>query len=72
MSLLAEPLAPRRGGEICARQGTAKVSAVLADFETAPIEEPLRVTLRMLRKLTRARIAESESACNTRIRLCRL
>jgi uncharacterized peroxidase-related enzyme len=31
----------------------AKVSAVLADLETAPIEEPLRVTLRMLRKLTR-------------------
>jgi uncharacterized peroxidase-related enzyme len=31
----------------------AKVSAVLSDFETAPIEEPLRATLRMLRKLTR-------------------
>src|SRR5258707_5616065 len=30
----------------------AKVSAVLADLETAPIEEPLRATLRMLRKLT--------------------
>jgi len=30
-----------------------KVSAVLSDFETAPIEEPLRATLRMLRKLTR-------------------
>jgi|HubBroStandDraft_2_1064218.scaffolds.fasta_scaffold308212_2 uncharacterized peroxidase-related enzyme len=29
----------------------AKVSAVLADLDTAPIEEPLRVTLRMLRKL---------------------
>jgi len=28
-----------------------KVSAVLADLETAPIEEPLRATLRMLRKL---------------------
>lgn len=31
----------------------AKVSAALADLETAPIEEPLRATLRMLRKLTR-------------------
>jgi uncharacterized peroxidase-related enzyme len=31
----------------------AKVSAVLSDLEAAPIEEPLRATLRMLRKLTR-------------------
>ena len=31
----------------------SKVSAVLADLETAAIEEPLRATLRMLRKLTR-------------------
>ena len=30
-----------------------KVTAVLADLETAPIEEPLRATLRMLGKLTR-------------------
>jgi uncharacterized peroxidase-related enzyme len=30
-----------------------KVSAVLSDVETAPIEEPLRATLIMLRKLTR-------------------
>src|SRR5579863_7846456 len=30
-----------------------KVSAVLSDVETAPIEEPLRATLLMLRKLTR-------------------
>lgn len=29
-----------------------KVDAVLANLETAPIEEPLRATLRMLRKLT--------------------
>jgi uncharacterized peroxidase-related enzyme len=34
-------------------QDHAKVSAVLADPETAPIGEPLRATLRMLRKLTR-------------------
>jgi uncharacterized peroxidase-related enzyme len=31
----------------------ARVTAVLSDLETAPIEEPLRATLRMLRKLTR-------------------
>jgi uncharacterized peroxidase-related enzyme len=30
----------------------AKVSAVLSDLETAPIEEPLRATLRLLGKLT--------------------
>jgi uncharacterized peroxidase-related enzyme len=36
-----------------AYRDAAKVSATLADLETAPIEEPLRVTLRMLRKLTR-------------------
>lgn len=36
-----------------AYQDEAKVSAVLADLETAPIEEPLRATLRMLGKLTR-------------------
>jgi len=37
----------------------ARVSAVLSDFETAAIEEPLRATLRMLCKLTR------EQAVNT-------
>jgi uncharacterized peroxidase-related enzyme len=31
----------------------ARVTSVLSDLETAPIEEPLRATLRMLRKLTR-------------------
>jgi AhpD family alkylhydroperoxidase len=36
-----------------AYQDEAKVSATLADLETAAIEEPLRTTLRMLRKLTR-------------------
>ena len=30
-----------------------KIAAVLADLDTAPIDEPLRATLRMLRKLTR-------------------
>ncbi len=36
-----------------AYRDAAKVSAVLADLETAPIEEPLRATLRLLGKLTR-------------------
>ena len=31
----------------------AKVSATLADLETAPLDQPLRATLRMLAKLTR-------------------
>jgi uncharacterized peroxidase-related enzyme len=49
--------------EFCIRAHTAvavraygdelKVAAVLADPDTAPIGEPLRATLRMLRKLTR-------------------
>lgn len=30
----------------------ARVAAALSDLETAPMEEPLRATLRMLRKLT--------------------
>jgi len=36
-----------------AYQDQARVAAVLADLESAPIAEPLRVTLRMLGKLTR-------------------
>jgi uncharacterized peroxidase-related enzyme len=35
-----------------AYQDGAKVAAVLANLESAPIEEPLRATLRMLGKLT--------------------
>src|SRR5215471_14426871 len=35
-----------------AYQDGPKVAAVLADLESAPIEEPLRATLRMLGKLT--------------------
>jgi uncharacterized peroxidase-related enzyme len=38
----------------------ARVSAVLSDFETATIEEPLRATLRMLCKLTREHIVNAE------------
>ena len=36
-----------------AYQDESRVAAVLSDMETAPIEEPLRATLRMLGKLTR-------------------
>jgi uncharacterized peroxidase-related enzyme len=36
-----------------AYQNGAKVQAVLTDLESAPVEEPLRATLRMLGKLTR-------------------
>ena len=36
-----------------AYQDDAKVSAALSDLETAPIDERLRATLRMVRKLTR-------------------
>jgi len=36
-----------------AYQDGEKVTAVLSDLDTAPIEQPLRATLRMLRKLTR-------------------
>lgn len=35
-----------------AYQNDARVEAVLSNLETAPVEEPLRATLRMLRKLT--------------------
>ena len=37
-----------------AYQDGAKVQAVLADLESAPVEEGLRATLRMLGQLTRA------------------
>lgn len=36
----------------------SRVTAVLSDFETAPIEEPLRATLRMLRKLSREHVVD--------------
>jgi alkylhydroperoxidase family enzyme len=38
----------------------AKVAAALSDLETAPIEEPLRATLRMVRKLTRDHAVNAE------------
>jgi uncharacterized peroxidase-related enzyme len=43
-----------------AYQDEARVSAVLSDLETAPIEEPLRVTLRMLGKLTREHALDAD------------
>lgn len=36
------------------------VSAVLTDLDTAPISEPLRATLRMLRKLAREHAVEAD------------
>ena len=41
----------------------AKVSATLSNLETAPIEEPLRATLRMLDKLTREHAVGAEDMC---------
>jgi AhpD family alkylhydroperoxidase len=43
-----------------AYRGGAKVSAALSDLETAAIEEPLRATLRMLRKLTREHVVDAD------------
>jgi uncharacterized peroxidase-related enzyme len=42
-----------------AYQDGAKVSAVLSDLETAPIDERLRATLRMLGKLTREQAVDA-------------
>jgi uncharacterized peroxidase-related enzyme len=38
----------------------AKVAATLADSETAPIDEPLRATLRLLGKLTREHSVDAD------------
>jgi uncharacterized peroxidase-related enzyme len=43
-----------------AYQDEAKVSAALGDLEAAAIEEPLRATLRMLRKLTREHAVDAD------------
>src|SRR5438128_978558 len=40
------------------RQSRNAVAAVLSNLDTAPIEEPLRATLRMLQKLTREHTVE--------------
>jgi uncharacterized peroxidase-related enzyme len=41
-----------------AYQGETKVPAVLSNLDSAPINEPLRVTLRMLGKLTREHVVD--------------
>ena len=41
-----------------ANHDQARVAAVLSNLDTAPIEEPLRATLRMLQKLTREHTVE--------------
>src|SRR2546430_10953424 len=46
-------IAAHTGTAVLAYNDGAKVSATLADLETAPLGEPLRATLRMLGKLTR-------------------
>ncbi|HEX4165717.1 MAG TPA: carboxymuconolactone decarboxylase family protein [Bryobacteraceae bacterium] len=61
--LMAAFIAKNNECEWCTRAHTAvatkaykdetRVAAVLSDLDTAPIEEPLRATLRMLRKVTR-------------------
>jgi hypothetical protein len=43
-----------------AYQDGAKVQAVLTDLESAPVEDGLRATLRMLGKLTREGKADGE------------
>lgn len=63
--LMAAVVAESIGSEWCTKahsavatgayHDAAKVSAVLTDLDTAPIPEPLRATLRILRKLVRTR-----------------
>jgi alkylhydroperoxidase family enzyme len=48
------------GVAVLAYRDDAKVSAVLADLESAPIDEPLRATIRMLRKLTREHAVDAD------------
>ena len=43
-----------------AYQDEARVSAALSDLEIAAIDEPLRATLRMLRKLTREHTVDAD------------
>ena len=43
-----------------AYQDEVKASATLTDLETAPIEEPLRAMIRMLRKLTRDHVVTAD------------
>jgi uncharacterized peroxidase-related enzyme len=68
--LMAAFIAKNNECEWCTRAHTAvarmaykdetRVAAVLSDLETAPIEEPLRATLQMLRNLTREESVSAE------------
>jgi uncharacterized peroxidase-related enzyme len=68
--LMAAMVARTNGCEWCTRahgavaqaayRDKARVSKALSDLETAPIEEPLRATLRMLHKMTRERSVQAE------------
>jgi alkylhydroperoxidase family enzyme len=69
--LMAAFVAKSNQSEFCTRAHSAvargayrdgdKVSAVLSDLETAPIEEPLRATMLMLGKLTRDHSVDAEA-----------
>jgi uncharacterized peroxidase-related enzyme len=68
--LMAAFVAKNNDCEWCTRAHTAvatkayhdetRVVAVLSDLETAPIKEPLRATLRMLRKITREHVVTAD------------
>lgn len=68
--LMAAYVSMVNGSEFCVGAHTAtarrayqdgpRVAAVLADLESAPVEEPLRATLRMLGKLTREEVLSAE------------
>jgi len=68
--LMAAFVAKTNGCEWCTRAHAAvaegafgdgtKISAVLSDLETAPIDEPLRATLRLLGKLTRQHVVNAD------------
>lgn len=68
--LMAAIVAQANACEWCTRAHTAtsegayrdraKVEAVLSNLDAAPIEEPLRATLRLLRKLTREHTVDAE------------
>jgi AhpD family alkylhydroperoxidase len=68
--LMGASVSEMNGCEVCTKthagvaalayRDKAKVSAALADLETAAIEEPLRATLRLLRKLTRMHAVDAD------------
>lgn len=68
--LMAAVVAQTAGSDFCTKAHSAvasraysddaRVRATLEDLETAPIEEPLRATLRMLAKLTREHVVDQE------------